>query len=56
MPEEAQYIIQLLGLKATQKIGQCTFFENEEIVLALSGIGKIQAAMGTTLLCSQYTL
>lgn len=56
MPEEAQYIIQLLGLKTTQIIGQCTFFENEEIVLALSGIGKIQAAIGTTLLCSQYTL
>ncbi len=56
MAEEAQYIIDLFGLQATKKLQNISFFENEEIVLVLTGIGKIQASIGTTLLCTNYEL
>lgn len=56
MDEEAEYIISLFGLKATKKFQNISFFENEEVVLALTGVGKIQASIGTTLLCTNYEL
>lgn len=56
MQEEAQHIINLLALKPSSNLKNISFFENEEYVLALSGVGKIQASIATTVLCSRYDL
>ena len=56
MQEEAQHIINLLGLTPSSTLKNISFFENEEYVLALSGVGKIQASIETTALCSRYDL
>ena len=56
MAEEAQHIIDLFGLQTTKKLQNISFFENEEVVLALTGVGKIQASIGATLLCTNYEL
>lgn len=56
MREEAEHIIRLLDLQPTKRFENITFFENEEVVLALAGIGKVQASIATTLLCTQYPL
>lgn len=56
MAEEAQHIIELFWLELTKKFQNVSFFENDEIVLALSGIGKIQATIATSLLCMNYEL
>ena len=54
MEQEAQHIIDLYGLKPTQSFKTIRFFENDEIVLVLSGVGKIQASAATTILCQMY--
>lgn len=56
MAEEAQHIIDLCGLQATKKLQNISFFENKEVVLVLTGVGKIQASIGATLLCTNYKL
>ena len=56
MQEEAQHIINLLDLKPSLTLKNISFFESEEYVLALSGVGKIQASIATTVLCSRYDL
>lgn len=56
MAEEAQHIIDLFRLQATKKLQNISFFENEEVILALTGVGKIQASIGATLLCTNYEL
>lgn len=56
MSQEAEYIIQLLDLKKTRSFSNIVFFENERVVLVLTGIGKIQASIGTTLLCTLYPI
>lgn len=56
MAEEAEYIISLFGLQATKKLQNISFFENDKIILAFSGVGKIQASIATTLLCQNYDL
>lgn len=54
MREEAEHIINLFGLQLTKKLQNISFFENEEVVLVLTGVGKIQASIGTSLLCQNY--
>ena len=39
MQEEAHHIINLLGLKPSSTLKNISFFENEEYVLVLSGVG-----------------
>lgn len=54
MQEEGSLIIETLGLKASKKTENISFFENEAIVLAIAGIGKIQASIATTMLYEKY--
>lgn len=56
MAEEADHLITLFGLQATKSLQNISFFENDEVVLALSGVGKIQASIATSLLCMEYEL
>lgn len=54
MREEAQHIAKLFDLKATKRYHTIEIFEQNGIVLILTGVGKIQAAIGTTILCQEY--
>ena len=54
MAEEADHLITLFGLQATKSLQNISFFENDEVVLALSGVGKIQASIATILLTIEY--
>lgn len=54
MEQEAQHIIDLYKLNPTQSFKTIRFFENDKIVLALSGVGKIQASAATTMLCQNH--
>ena len=54
MSEEAQYIIDHYGLQKTQSLATISFYENDKIVLALAGVGKIQASIATTLLLQNF--
>lgn len=58
MAEEVEYIKEKLTEKTSKTIANCTFYRgyiNEtEIILLQSGIGKVNAAIGTTLLCKLY--
>lgn len=65
MQEEAEMIIEKYSLKEEKKIGYMTLFsgsrkgdegEQEEIVLALTGVGKIHATMATTYLFENYEI
>ncbi|MDD2907186.1 MAG: 5'-methylthioadenosine/S-adenosylhomocysteine nucleosidase [Candidatus Gracilibacteria bacterium] len=56
MQEEAEHIIKLFGLKNTKKLSNLIIYENEKIVLALAGIGKVQASIGTTYLFLNYDI
>lgn len=55
MSEEAQFIIDLYWLQKTQSLTTISFYENEEMVLALAGVGKVQASIATTLLIQNYS-
>ena len=54
MKEEADHIIKQYNLTETKKLHTLSVFENEDIVLALAGIGKVQAAIGTTYILENY--
>lgn len=54
MQEEAEHIIQKYNLKLSKKMEYTSFYENEHIVLALAGIGKIQACFATTYIFAHY--
>lgn len=62
MKEEADIIINRFNLKEEKKLNNLTIFEGERendgekenIVLALTGIGKIGAAIGTTYIFENY--
>lgn len=56
MSEEADHIISLYWLSQTKKLQNITFYENDSIVLALAGIGKVQASIATTFLCLNYEI
>lgn len=47
---EARSFVELFGLKEVRK-GRMTLFENEEIALVVSGIGKTNAAIATAYCC-----
>ena len=52
--KEAQHIIDLLGLKFVKKLQHISFYENDNVVLAIAWIWKVQAAIGTTVLISEF--
>ncbi len=54
MREEAEHIINNYSLTQTKIISNIEFYENSEIVLVLVWIGKIQAAIWTTMLFENY--
>ena len=56
MPQEAEHIISLYSLKPSKKLENITFYENENIVLALSWIWKIQASIWATYLFLNYNI
>ncbi|RKW24826.1 5'-methylthioadenosine/S-adenosylhomocysteine nucleosidase [Candidatus Gracilibacteria bacterium] len=64
MKEEADLIIKKFGLKETKSLKNIKIFEGtrvgddgeENIVLVLGGIGKIQAAIATTYLLENYSV
>lgn len=56
MREEADHIIGLYGLTQTKKLQNITFYESDTIVLALAGIGKVQASIATTYLFLNYEI
>ncbi|MCD8501438.1 MAG: 5'-methylthioadenosine/S-adenosylhomocysteine nucleosidase [Bacillaceae bacterium] len=59
MDEEVELLIEKLKNKATEEIGGCQFhtgtIDDIEVVLLKSGIGKVNAAIGTTLLIEKYS-
>lgn len=56
MNEEAGHIIKLYWLKNTKKLKNLTIYENDNIVLALAWIWKIQASIGSTYLFLNYEI
>lgn len=54
MKEEADHIISIYNLQQTIKLNNITIFENEDLVLVLTWIGKIQATIWTSYLFSNY--
>ncbi|TWT08283.1 5'-methylthioadenosine/S-adenosylhomocysteine nucleosidase [Planococcus sp. CPCC 101016] len=58
MEEEVQLLRSGLENPQTEEIAKCEFtlgtYEGQEIVLLKSGIGKVNAAMSTTILLQQY--
>ena len=56
MREEAQHIIAKYQLKQIYKLVTLEIYESDEIVLALSGIGKVQASIAASYLCQNYDL
>ncbi|RKW24328.1 5'-methylthioadenosine/adenosylhomocysteine nucleosidase, partial [Candidatus Gracilibacteria bacterium] len=64
MKEEAELIIKKFNLKETKSLKNIKIFEGtrsgddgeENLVLVLGGIGKIQAAIATTYLLENYSV
>lgn len=54
MREEAMIIVEKYNLKLQKTIWVMEIYSNEEIVLILAGIGKIQASMATTYAVLNY--
>lgn len=54
MKEEAEHIIHEYKLIEKKSIGNIYIYENNYIVLFLSGIWKIQSSLATTYLCLNY--
>jgi len=54
MAEEAQFIIDLYQLEEVEKLQNIKIYKKNNIVLALTWIGKIQASIGTTILFEKY--
>lgn len=56
MREEADHIIGTYDLKEVKRLGTLSIYENETIVLALAGIGKIQASLATAYILENYSV
>ena len=56
MQEEANHIINMHSLKLTKKFINICIYENNDIVLALAWIWKIQASIATTYLFENYNI
>ena len=54
MKEEAYHIIKQYNLHEVKRLHTLSIYENESIVLALAGIGKIQATFGTVYILENY--
>lgn len=54
MKEEADHIIKQYNLQEVKRFHTLSIYENETMVLALAGIGKIQAALGTAYVLENY--
>lgn len=55
MSEEARLIIDAFWLQKSASQGNISFYENAEMVLVLSGVGKIQATLATTLMIERFS-
>lgn len=56
MKEEADHIIKEYDLKESISLQNIHIYENNDIVLVLAWIWKIQASIGATYLCTHYKL
>lgn len=54
MKEEAELIIEKYELMFSMSTANIEFFENDEIILALSGIWKVQCAIATTTMIHKF--
>lgn len=54
MKEEADHIITAYNLEKVKELKHMKIYENNDIVLFLAGIGKIQASIAATYLCLHY--
>lgn len=54
MKEEADHIINNYNLEKVKELKHMKIYENNDIVLFLAGIWKIQASIATTYLCLHY--
>jgi len=54
MREEAEQIILQYGLKQVKKLYTLEVYESQKLVLILSGIGKVQASIAASFVCSNY--
>ncbi len=52
--KEAQHIIDLLGLNFVKKLQHISFYANDNTVLAIAWIWKVQAAIWTTVLINEF--
>lgn len=55
MKEEADHIIIQYNLQKVKELKNMKIYENDELVLFLAGIWKIQASIATTYLCLHYS-
>lgn len=56
MQEEAEHIIKMYWLKNTKKLKNISIYENDNIVLALAWIWKVQASIWVTYLFLNYDI
>ena len=56
MREEAEHIIDMYQLQHISKLKTLEIYESDDIVLALSGIGKVQASIAASYLSQNYDL
>ena len=56
MREEAEHIIERYHLKHVHTLSTLEIYESDDLVLALSGIGKVQASIAASYLCQNYDL
>ena len=56
MREEAEHIIERYQLRRVHTLSTLEIYESSDIVLALSGIGKVQASIAASYLCQNYDL
>ncbi len=60
MPIEAEYILSKFSNCTTEKIGELTFYKGDingnEIVMMLSGVGKVNAAFATTIMLNTFDI
>lgn len=52
--KEGQHIMDLLDLKFAKKLEHISFYENDNVVLAIAWIWKIQAAIWTAVLINEF--
>jgi len=56
MPQEADLIIPTYNLKLIKSYPHIKFYQNNNILLVVTGIWKIQASIGTSLMLQNYSL